>query len=78
MKQHAEPAIGVVRRLMREDGYGFLEGADGLELYFHRNSVEGDGFSTARARRSRALSRGGGEKGPQASAVRPLGERAPS
>ncbi|WP_036292986.1 HPF/RaiA family ribosome-associated protein [Methylosinus sp. PW1] len=78
VKQHAEPALGVVRRLMREDGYGFLESADGRELYFHRNSVEGAGFDALeRGDRVRYVPEDA-EDGPQASAVRPLGERAPS
>ncbi|TDX67269.1 putative cold-shock DNA-binding protein [Methylosinus sp. sav-2] len=78
VKQHAEPALGVVRRLMREDGYGFLEGEDGQELYFHRNSVEGAGFDALeRGDRVRYVPEDA-EDGPQASAVRPLGERAPS
>jgi cold shock CspA family protein/ribosome-associated translation inhibitor RaiA len=78
VKQHLAPAIGVVRRLMREDGYGFLEGDNGGELYFHRNSVEGAGFeSLERGDRVRYVAEDG-EEGPQASAVRPLGERTPS
>lgn len=78
VKLHEGPANGVVRRLMREDGYGFLEGASGRELYFHRNSVEGDGFSRLDLGDRVSYREEEGESGPQASAVKPLGERAPS
>lgn len=78
VKLHEEPAVGVVRRLMRDDGYGFLEGANGRELYFHRNSVAGDGFARLGLGERVSYAEEQGEAGPQASSVKPLGERAPS
>lgn len=78
VKAHVEPAIGVVRRLMPDDGYGFLEGSNGRELYFHRNSVAGDGFERLSLGERVSYAEEEGESGPQASAVKPLGERAPS
>ncbi|BGE85934.1 hypothetical protein Ms3S1_23700 [Methylosinus sp. 3S-1] len=78
VKQHVEPAAGVVRRLMREDGYGFLEGSDGRELYFHRNSVEGDGFDRLDLGARVIYREEEADDGPQACAVKPQGERAPS
>jgi cold shock CspA family protein/ribosome-associated translation inhibitor RaiA len=77
VKQHEERSIGVVRRLMREDGYGFLEGSNGREIYFHRNSVLGD-FARLDLGERVSYAEEEGEAGPQASAVKPLGERAPS
>ncbi|MEZ5397938.1 MAG: cold shock domain-containing protein [Bryobacterales bacterium] len=35
----AEGGIGFVLRIARHDGYGFLRGLDGEEVYFHRNAV---------------------------------------
>lgn len=34
-----------VSRLHPEEGYGFLETPDGRELYFHKSSVVGAGFT---------------------------------
>jgi cold shock CspA family protein len=78
VKAHAEPGSGVVRRLMREDGYGFLEGASGRELYFHRNSVEDDGFDRLEPGDRVTYREEEADDGPQASDVRPFGERAAS
>jgi cold shock CspA family protein len=77
VKQHEALAMGVVRRLIREDGYGFLEGANGRELYFHRNSVAGEAFDRLAPGDRVNYSEEEAEDGPQASAVRPLGEKAP-
>ena len=74
-KHHEAMHEGRVARLFREPGYGFIETADGREIYFHRNSVLEDGFdrlaSGARVRFVEEL----GEKGPQASTVRPGHQR---
>ena len=29
--------LGQIIRLFQEDGYGFIEAPDGLEIYFHKN-----------------------------------------
>ncbi|MGC0394734.1 cold-shock protein [Bradyrhizobium sp. USDA 241] len=51
--------------------FGFLEGADGQEVYFNRNSVvEGRASIAVGSRVSFVEERG--EKGPQASTVRVL------
>jgi cold shock CspA family protein len=77
VKHHEEGPAGVVRRLMREDGYGFLESADGREIYFHRNSVREPGFDTLQPGARVTFVEEEGESGPQASRVFPLAERAP-
>lgn len=77
VKAHAESTFGVVRRLMEADGYGFLEGSDGRELYFHRNSVANGGFDRLTIGQRVTYSQEEGDAGPQASSVKPLGERAP-
>lgn len=77
IKQHEELPSGVVRRIMREDGYGFLESADGREIYFHQNSVQEPGFDTLQPGARVRFKEEAGESGPQASRVTPLGERAP-
>jgi ribosomal subunit interface protein len=39
VKAHAPASHGHVRQLFLEDGYGFIETADGRELYFSRDNV---------------------------------------
>jgi cold shock CspA family protein len=74
VKQHDGIPIGRVTKLDPSGGFGFLETADGREIYFHRNSVLDPGFShlTIGARVSFAEEMG--EKGPQASTVKLLGK----
>lgn len=38
-KTHAEPLRGRMVRVLPEEGYGFIEAADGDELYFSRENV---------------------------------------
>lgn len=70
VKQHAELPVGRVARLFREAGYGFLETIDGREVYFHRNSVLGDRFTSLEVGATVEFVEEAGEKGPQASTVR--------
>lgn len=72
VKAAAEQPIGTVTRL-RED-HGFFETADGLEIYFHRNSVVNDGFAKLEPGSRVTFVEQQGEKGPQASTVRRLGK----
>src|SRR5262249_19626059 len=39
VKRHEEQPRGRVSKLFPKEGYGFIETPDGLEVYFHRNSV---------------------------------------
>src|SRR5664280_1292784 len=45
VKQHEGSPIGTVVRLDPSGEFGFLETSDGVEVYFHRNSVVDDAFS---------------------------------
>jgi cold shock CspA family protein len=77
VKLHDEQPTGVVKKLLPEDGYGFLESVDGREIYFNRSSVREPGFDClALGARVRFVEEQG-EKGPQASRVTPLGEHGP-
>lgn len=78
VKAHAPQTIGVVRRLMETDGYGFLEGTNGRELYFHRNSVADGAFDRLSIGDKVSYAEEEGDAGPQASSVKATGERAPS
>jgi len=74
VKQHEGPPIGTVVRLDPSGEFGFLESADGQEIYFHRNSVLDDGFSRLRAGSRVTYAEEAGEKGAQASTVKILGK----
>lgn len=76
VKTHEAPTHGRVVRLFPDDGYGFIETADGQEVYFHRNSVvEGEFAKLAVDSEVRVeIAYGESEKGPQATTVRPVGK----
>lgn len=61
-----------VGKLFPEKGYGFLELPDGREIYFHKNSVLEAAFDRMEVGMEVHFAEEQGEKGPQASTVRPL------
>lgn len=74
-KLHVLPLHGEVLRVFAEQGYGFIQGVDGQEVYFHRNSVT-DGFEALEpgVEVRYVLHEGEGEHGAQASAVTRIGK----
>jgi cold shock CspA family protein/ribosome-associated translation inhibitor RaiA len=60
---------GVVIRLFREEGYGFLTSEDGHEIYFDRRSVLNDAFDRLQEGAEVRYAEESGERGPQASTV---------
>ena len=70
VKSHEHPLTARVVRLLPEDGYGFLETAEGREIYFHANSVLAPGFNRLDVGCEVHFAEEMGEKGPQASTVR--------
>ena len=74
VKQHETEPIATVARIDPSGEFGFLETTDGREIYFHRNSVLDGGFSRLTVGARVAFAEEMGEKGPQASTVRPLGK----
>lgn len=71
VKRHEAPSRGRVLHLFENDGYGFLESEDGLEIYFHRNAVLGGRFRELAVGLPvrYVLAEGEGVHGPQASTV---------
>jgi cold shock CspA family protein len=69
IKVHEESAQARVAKLLRDQGYGFLETADGREIYFHRNSVLHGGFDHIELGTQVRFVEEQGEQGPQASTV---------
>jgi cold shock CspA family protein/ribosome-associated translation inhibitor RaiA len=72
VKQHEGPPVGTVIRLDPLGEFGFIETADGGEIYFHRNSVLKEEFSLLGIKARVSYVEEDGEKGPQASTVRLL------
>jgi cold shock CspA family protein/ribosome-associated translation inhibitor RaiA len=74
IKHHDDPPIGIVKRLDPSGEFGFLVSGDGREIYFHRNSVLDDAFSSLTVGTRVTFAEEMGEKGPQASTVKRLGK----
>jgi len=76
VKTHEPLPSGTIASFDPNTGYGFIQAADGHEVYFDRNSVvEGRPSQIRRGARVSFVEEMG-EKGPQASTVRPLGKHA--
>jgi cold shock CspA family protein len=66
------PLRGVIDRVFREDGYGFLVGDDGEQVYFHRNTLSGGlELQSIHEGQGVAFNIEPGEKGSQATVVVP-------
>jgi cold shock CspA family protein len=74
VKTHAAEPVATVARMDPSGDFGFLEAADGREIYFHRNSVLNDGFASLKVGSRVTFFEEVGEKGPQASTVKIAGK----
>ena len=76
VKVHDVPSHGRIGSLIAERDYGFINASDGTEVYFHRNAVANGEFEKLQVGDEVrfSLHSGEGEKGPQASAVVPIGK----
>jgi cold shock CspA family protein/ribosome-associated translation inhibitor RaiA len=61
---------GQIVQLLPIDGYGYIEAADGHEVYFQRSSVLANAFDSLTVGSTVSFVEEPGEKGPQASTVR--------
>jgi ribosomal subunit interface protein len=69
------PPEGQVIRIFPEEGFGFIAGPDGQEIYFHRNSVlEPPGFDKLEVGSQVRFAEEQGFEGPQASTVSLVGK----
>ncbi|HXZ67657.1 MAG TPA: HPF/RaiA family ribosome-associated protein [Alphaproteobacteria bacterium] len=73
-KTHEAPQHGRVMKLFPQEGHGFIETPDGLEIYFHRNSVVDGKFADLEKGVEVRFSAAEGEKGPQATTVHVVGK----
>ena len=73
------PQLGIVDRVLPEEGYGFLLTDDGEQVYFHRNAV-GNGlrFEELQEGQRVTLNFEAGDEGPQATIVAPAPPGTPS
>jgi len=74
VKEHEAQPIATVVRLDPFGDFGFLQAADGHEIYFHKNSVLDDAFARLDVGARVFFAEEMGEKGPQASTVKPVGK----
>jgi cold shock CspA family protein/ribosome-associated translation inhibitor RaiA len=77
VKPHVPEDHGRVSKFVVGDDYGFIESADGREVYFHRNSVLDNAFDRLMVGSEVRFVEEIGEKGPQASTVRLVGKHHP-
>lgn len=77
VKRHEAPPHGVIRSLLPNEDCGFITTTDGREIYFHRNSVADDGYDRLEAGQDVRFAEEMGDKGPQATFVRPVGKHHP-
>ena len=74
VKAHATESHGRVARFLAGENGGFIETADGREIYFHRNAVLDGGFARLSLGSEVRFVEENGEKGAQASTVRRIGK----
>ncbi len=77
VKTHEPVSRARISKLLPAENYGFLEAPGGREIYFHKNSVLNGGFDQLKIGSLVTFSEEEGEKGPQASTVKPVRKRSP-
>lgn len=66
----AQEMAGVVIRLFRNQGYGFIKSLEGREIYFHKDSLSAAEFDRLEIGTGVQWNEEEGDKGPQASFVK--------
>ena len=61
---------GTIRTLRVDKGFGFIKAAGGMEYFFHRSAVQGEGLEDLREGDTVEFDVGEGPKGPRAENVR--------
>ena len=74
VKPHEAENHGHVTKFIAGKDCGFIETADGREIYFHRDSVLDDAFDALRVGSEVRFVEEMGDKGAQASTVRIIGK----
>lgn len=77
VKEHEPPPHGRIAALHPDRDHGFIAAADGREIYFHRNSLAGVRLEDLVLGQEVRFSETAGDKGPQATLIRPVGKHHP-
>ncbi len=59
-------STGKVKWFNKQKGYGFIEQADGKDLFVHYTGIKGDGFKNLQEGESVQFEVADGDKGPKA------------
>jgi CspA family cold shock protein len=64
-------STGVIQRLVKDRGFGFIKSTSGHELFFHQSQLQNTAFDLLREGQTIAFKVGLGRKGLRAINVRP-------
>jgi cold shock CspA family protein len=78
VKEHVAESHGRVKKFLAGEDCGFIETAEGREIYFHRNAVLGGAFDRLIVGSEVRFVEEKGVKGAQASTVRLIGKHHPA
>lgn len=67
----AEQVTGTVKWFNDAKGFGFIERADGPDVFVHHSAIKSDGFRTLKEGQTVTMEVTQGQKGPQAENVIP-------
>ena len=68
-------SIGTVKWFDSKKGFGFIMNPDGMDVFVHFSSIEGDGFRSLKDGERVEYEQLSGAKGLSAAAVKRVGER---
>jgi cold shock protein len=61
---------GVIKRLVSDKGFGFVQAQDGTEYFFHQSACVDARFDDLREGQALTFDKGQGPKGPRAENIR--------
>lgn len=67
----AEQVSGTVKWFNNEKGFGFIEQADGPDVFVHHSAIQSDGYRSLTEGQAVTMEVTDGQKGPQAENVVP-------
>jgi cold shock protein len=61
---------GIIKRLVSDKGFGFVQAGDGTEYFFHQSACADARFDSLREGQAVTFDKGQGPKGPRAENIR--------